>query len=80
VVLYESPHRLVKLLEQLEPLIEPTRKISVSRELLWDKDYRRWSVDQLGSAPLLVASTAPSATRIRSGVPAGASAVERSTV
>jgi 16S rRNA (cytidine1402-2'-O)-methyltransferase len=33
VVLYESPHRLVKLLEQLEPLIEPTRKISVSREL-----------------------------------------------
>ncbi|MEI9918757.1 MAG: 16S rRNA (cytidine(1402)-2'-O)-methyltransferase [Bacteroidota bacterium] len=33
VVLYESPHRLVKLLEQLEPLVEPTRKISVSREL-----------------------------------------------
>ncbi|HEX8061551.1 MAG TPA: 16S rRNA (cytidine(1402)-2'-O)-methyltransferase, partial [Cyclobacteriaceae bacterium] len=29
VVLYESPHRLVKLLEQLDP----TRKISVSREL-----------------------------------------------
>lgn len=29
VVLYESPHRLVKLLEQLEP----TRRISVSREL-----------------------------------------------
>lgn len=33
VVLYESPHRLVKLLEHLEPLVEPTRKISVSREL-----------------------------------------------
>jgi 16S rRNA (cytidine1402-2'-O)-methyltransferase len=33
VVLYESPHRLVKTLEQLQPLIEPTRKISVSREL-----------------------------------------------
>jgi 16S rRNA (cytidine1402-2'-O)-methyltransferase len=33
VVLYESPHRLVKMLEQLEPLVEPTRKISVSREL-----------------------------------------------
>jgi 16S rRNA (cytidine1402-2'-O)-methyltransferase len=33
VVLYESPHRLVKLLEQLEPLVETTRRISVSREL-----------------------------------------------
>jgi 16S rRNA (cytidine1402-2'-O)-methyltransferase len=33
VVLYESPHRLVKLLEQLEPLVEPSRRISVSREL-----------------------------------------------
>lgn len=33
VVLYESPHRLVKLLEQLEPAIDPARLISVSREL-----------------------------------------------
>lgn len=33
VVLYESPHRLMKLLEQLEPLVDPSRKISVSREL-----------------------------------------------
>jgi 16S rRNA (cytidine1402-2'-O)-methyltransferase len=33
VILYESPHRLVKLLEQLEPLLDPARRISVSREL-----------------------------------------------
>jgi len=33
VVLYESPHRLIKTLEQLEQLLEPGRKISVSREL-----------------------------------------------
>ena len=33
VVLYESPHRLVKMLEQLEPLVDPLRKVSVSREL-----------------------------------------------
>lgn len=33
IILYESPHRLVKLLEQLEPLVDPTRKVSVSREL-----------------------------------------------
>lgn len=33
VVLYESPHRLVKTLEQLQPLLEPARKVSVSREL-----------------------------------------------
>lgn len=33
VVLYESPHRLVKLLEQLATVLEPARQISVSREL-----------------------------------------------
>jgi len=33
VVLYESPHRLVKLLEQLGPFVDATRRISVSREL-----------------------------------------------
>ena len=33
VIIYESPHRLIKTLEQLQPLVEPTRKISVSREL-----------------------------------------------
>lgn len=33
VVLYESPHRLMKLLEQLEPVLNPERRISVSREL-----------------------------------------------
>jgi 16S rRNA (cytidine1402-2'-O)-methyltransferase len=33
VVLYESPHRLLKMLEQLEPLVDPSRRISVSREL-----------------------------------------------
>ncbi len=33
VILYESPHRLVKTLEQLQMLVEPTRKVSVSREL-----------------------------------------------
>lgn len=32
-VLYESPHRLLKTLEQLENLLEPERKVSVSREL-----------------------------------------------
>lgn len=33
VVLYESPHRLLKLLEQLKVLVSPERKVSVSREL-----------------------------------------------
>lgn len=33
VVLYESPHRLVKTLEQFKELFEPTRRVSVSREL-----------------------------------------------
>jgi 16S rRNA (cytidine1402-2'-O)-methyltransferase len=33
VVLYESPHRLVKTLEAFQTLLEPTRRISVSREL-----------------------------------------------
>lgn len=33
VILYESPHRLLKTLEQLETLLEPDRKVSVSREL-----------------------------------------------
>ena len=32
-VLYESPHRLLKTLEQLESLLDPERKVSVSREL-----------------------------------------------
>ena len=35
------------------------------------------TVTVLGTEPALAASTAPSATRIRSGVPAGASAIER---
>lgn len=33
VILYESPHRLVKTLEQFKELFEPTRRVSVSREL-----------------------------------------------
>lgn len=33
VVLYESPHRLVKTLEQFQSLLDPSRKVSVSREL-----------------------------------------------
>lgn len=33
VVLYESPHRLVKLLEQLVEFAGPDRRVSVSREL-----------------------------------------------
>jgi 16S rRNA (cytidine1402-2'-O)-methyltransferase len=33
VVIYESPHRLVKTLEQMEQAMGPDRKISVSREL-----------------------------------------------
>lgn len=33
VVLYESPHRLVKLLEQLLSIAGPNRKVSVSREI-----------------------------------------------
>ncbi len=33
IVFYESPHRLVKLLGQIEELFGPDRKISVSREL-----------------------------------------------
>jgi 16S rRNA (cytidine1402-2'-O)-methyltransferase len=33
VILYESPHRLLKTLEQLRDLAGPDRKVSVSREL-----------------------------------------------
>lgn len=33
IVLYESPHRMLKCLEQLLEFFEPERKISVSREL-----------------------------------------------
>jgi 16S rRNA (cytidine1402-2'-O)-methyltransferase len=33
IVLYESPHRLIKTIEQLAPLLEAGRRISVSREL-----------------------------------------------
>lgn len=33
VILYESPHRLLKTLEQLQPLVDPLRRVSVSREL-----------------------------------------------
>lgn len=32
-VMYESPHRLLKTLEQLEDLLDSERKVSVSREL-----------------------------------------------
>lgn len=33
IIFYESPHRLVKLLEQLSDIFGKTRKVSVSREL-----------------------------------------------
>lgn len=33
VIIYESPHRLVKTLEQFKEFFEPTRRVSVSREL-----------------------------------------------
>lgn len=33
VIIYESPHRLVKTLEQFKDLLHPTRRLSVSREL-----------------------------------------------
>jgi 16S rRNA (cytidine1402-2'-O)-methyltransferase len=33
IILYESPHRLVKALEQITELFGPERKVSVSREL-----------------------------------------------
>jgi 16S rRNA (cytidine1402-2'-O)-methyltransferase len=33
IILYESPHRLVKTLEQLMEFFGPTRQVSVSREL-----------------------------------------------
>lgn len=33
VVLYESPHRLLKTLRQLQEALDPSRKVSVSREL-----------------------------------------------
>ena len=33
IVLYESPHRILKLLTQLAEYLEPDRKVSVSREL-----------------------------------------------
>jgi 16S rRNA (cytidine1402-2'-O)-methyltransferase len=33
VIIYESPHRLVKTLEQFKELADPARRVSVSREL-----------------------------------------------
>ena len=33
IVLYESPHRLLKLLEQLKGVLDESRQVSVSREL-----------------------------------------------
>jgi len=33
VILYESPHRLIKLLMEIEELYEPNRKIAVTREI-----------------------------------------------
>ena len=33
IILYESPHRLVKALEQMIELMGPDRMVSVSREL-----------------------------------------------
>lgn len=33
VVFYESPHRLIKALEQMKEILGPERKVSVSREL-----------------------------------------------
>jgi len=30
---YESPYRIVKLLEELKKFVEPERKLSISREL-----------------------------------------------
>ena len=33
VVLYESPHRLLKTLHQLQEALDPSRRVSVSREL-----------------------------------------------
>jgi len=33
IVVYESPHRLIKSLEMMKDIFEPDRKISVSREL-----------------------------------------------
>jgi 16S rRNA (cytidine1402-2'-O)-methyltransferase len=33
VILYESPHRLVKTLQMMQTIFDPTRRVSVSREL-----------------------------------------------
>jgi 16S rRNA (cytidine1402-2'-O)-methyltransferase len=33
VILYESPHRIIKFLEQALPILGDTRRISISREL-----------------------------------------------
>ena len=33
VVLYESPHRLIKMLKQLDELLDASRRVSISREL-----------------------------------------------
>lgn len=33
VIVYESPYRIVKLLEELKKFVEPERKLSISREL-----------------------------------------------
>jgi 16S rRNA (cytidine1402-2'-O)-methyltransferase len=42
IVLYESPHRLIKALEQLIEFFGPTRNASVSRELtkLYEENKR----------------------------------------
>lgn len=45
VILYESPHRLLKALSQLQDAVGPERKVSVSRELT--KVYEETITDKL---------------------------------
>lgn len=33
IVLYESPHKIIRLLKELAELLEPNRKVSISREI-----------------------------------------------
>lgn len=48
VILYESPHRLVKTLEQLKEVLSPERRVSVSRELTkMFEETKTGTVDEL---------------------------------
>ena len=46
VILYESPHRLLKLLQEINDLFESNRKIAVTREI--SKIYEETKIGSAG--------------------------------